>query len=74
MVDRDDDINPAAAAITRFVTLRGSGRYDPSTMMEAALLLEELTGQVLSDDQLCEANLGDAGGLESFARALPYNG
>jgi len=49
-----------------FVALRGSGPYDPPTMMEAALVTEELLGVTCPDHDLSEANLGSAEAFERY--------
>ena len=54
-------------AIERFGALRGSGPYAEGAMMEAALLIEELCGFVLTEAELHENNLGDIEALRSFA-------
>lgn len=56
--------------VAEFVHLRGTGSYDEPTILEAALLIEECSGVVLSDGDINSRNLGSAEQLSRFARSM----
>gem|GEM_PF-6527331 len=56
--------------VSRYISLRGSGPYDDATMMEAALLIEEIADVLIPEEQLHSGNLGNADCLIRFASSL----
>ena len=52
--------------ITEFGKIRQNAGRDEAALMEVALFVENLFGIVLSDDEICEENLGTHNSTENF--------
>lgn len=52
--------------ISEFAGAHQNAGSDEIALLEAALFVEDVSGIVLSDDEICEKNLGTHGAIENF--------
>ena len=58
-----EDVN---ARIKEFNNIREDARNDEAALLEVALFIEDVFGIILSDEEICEENLGTHHNLEVF--------
>jgi acyl carrier protein len=52
--------------VTEFSRIRRNAKEDEIALLEVALFVEDLFGMVLSDEEICEENLGTHEATENF--------
>ncbi|MBN1846955.1 MAG: hypothetical protein JW932_00060 [Deltaproteobacteria bacterium] len=52
--------------IMEFINIRDEAANDEPALLEAALFIEDEFGFVLTDDEICQSNLGTYDNLERF--------
>ena len=60
---KTEDVN---ARINEFDNIREDARNDEAALLEVALFIEDVFGIILSDEEICEKNLGTHQNLEVF--------
>ena len=56
------------ARITEFGHIREDAGNDEGALLEVALFIEDVFGIILSDEEICEENLGTHYNLEKFVQ------
>ena len=60
---KSEDVN---ARIKEFNNIREDAGNDEAALLEVALFIEDVFGIILSDEEICEENLGKHHNLEGF--------
>ena len=62
------DLREVHKRLAEFSGIRQNAGNDEAALLEAALFVEDMLGIVLSDEEICEENLGNHKAIERFVR------
>ena len=62
------DLREVHQRLAEFSGIRQNAENDEAALLEAALFVEDMLGIVLSDEEICEENLGNHKAIERFVR------
>jgi acyl carrier protein len=62
------DLGEVHERLAEFSGIRQNAGNDEAALLEVALFVEDMLGIVLSDEEICEENLGTLEAIERFVR------